>query len=138
MNNTISQNCHINVAHFFIWANCSYPSNTLVTGFQVIAQLSDSSQIHKLFSSKIMYPQTSTAISVEETGLYQVTIIEIKQKLGIMDSRALKHVEQVLVMSSVPTVPSKYYTIANTFAIHMLQQIPVVQILQLQLLQTLY
>ena len=105
----ISRNCHINATLLFLWANCSYPSNTLVTGFQVIAQLNDSSQIHKLFSSKIMYPQTSAAIPVEEDGLYQVTIIEIRRESGIVGSRVY-HVEQVLVMNGTPTIPSKHYT----------------------------
>ena len=74
----------------------------------MIAQLSDSSQIHKLFSSKIMYPQTSAAIPVEENGLYQVTIIEIRQESGIVQF-GVKHVEQVVIMNSVPIMPSKHY-----------------------------
>ena len=76
------ENCHINTSLHFLWAECTFPSNSVI-GFQAVAQPSESSQAHKLFSGTAMHPQTSAAVSMEGSGLYQVTVIRIsKETIG--------------------------------------------------------
>ena len=83
-NYSMLRSCHINSSFRFIWAECMYPSNS--RGFQVLAQLNEPSQVHKLFSGKAISPQTSVAIPVEEEGLYQITIMAIRWGTGVVGS----------------------------------------------------
>ncbi len=66
---------------------CAYSSDSIATGFQTIAQLNNSSEVHRLYASKTTDVQTSASVVVEENGLYQVTIFPIRGGSGIVDSR---------------------------------------------------
>ena len=61
-------------------------NGALFTGFQMISQLSDSSEVHKLHVNQSMDLQTPVTVEVEESGVYQVTIFAIKEKTGIVGS----------------------------------------------------
>ena len=78
--------CSITVFCGFILAECSPINSALFTGFQMIAQLSDSSEVHKLHINQSMDLQTPVTVEVEESGVYQVTIFAIKEETGIVGS----------------------------------------------------
>ena len=59
----------------------------------MIAQLSDSSEVHKLHVNQSMDLQTPVTVQVEESGVYLITIIPITEEAGIVGSG----VEEVLV-----------------------------------------
>ena len=74
----------------------------LLHGFQMIAQLSDSSEVHKLHINQSMDLQTPVTVEVEESGVYQVTIFAIKDETGIVGS-FVGHVQ--IVVGDVITLP---------------------------------
>ena len=81
--------CSITVFCGFILAECSQESpinSALFTGFQMIAQLNNSSEVHKLHINQSMDLQTPVTVEVEESGVYQVTIFAIKEETGIVRS----------------------------------------------------
>ena len=82
-----------------ILAECSPINSASVTGFQMIAQLNDSSEAHKLHINQSMDLQTPVTVEVEEDGMYQVTIFAIREGTGIV---ALD-VQAVLVVSDATT-----------------------------------
>ena len=67
-------------------AECSHINSALVTGFQMIAQLNYSSEVHKLHVNQSMDLQTPVTVEVEESGVYQVTIFAIREGTGIVGS----------------------------------------------------
>ena len=75
---------------------CSYPSGSTATGFQVIAQLSDSSEVHKLYANTTTDHQTPASVMVEENGMYQVTVFAIRGESGIVDS-SVEYMDQITV-----------------------------------------
>ena len=62
-----------------------------MSGFQMIVQSANSSEVHKLHVSQSMDFQTPVTVEVKN-GIYQVTILE---RIGILDSNA-SHVEYVM------------------------------------------
>ena len=66
----------------FILVDC-YFRDIAVTGFQMVAQLSSSSQV---YTNKTTDHQTPASVEVEESGMYQVTIFAIRGERGILDS----------------------------------------------------
>ena len=79
-------NCEIATIFNIIRADCT------ITGFQMIAQLSNSSAIHKLYISNLQSPMT---VEVEESGIYWVAIIPT-ENLG----SSVECMEEVIVISS--------------------------------------
>ena len=88
--------CSITVSCGVISAECSPLNGALVTGFQIIAQLRDSSEVHKLHINQSMDLQTPVTVEVEESGVYQVIIFAIK-KTGIVGSRSFVGHVQIVV-----------------------------------------
>lgn len=90
------RNCAINTSLFRISVVCLYSSNSVATGFQIMAQLQESSQVHKLYVNQTssLLPNT-TSVEVEENGLYQVAIFAIREAVGIVGSE-VEHLEEVL------------------------------------------
>ena len=87
-----------------ILAECSPINSSLVTGFQMIAQLSSSHEVHKLHINQSTGLQTPVTVEVEEDGMYQVTIFAIREGTGIMGSKSYAlDVEAVLVVSDATT-----------------------------------
>ena len=77
----------------------------MATGFQMIAQLSDSSEVHKLHINQSMDLQTPVTVEVEESGVYQVTIILIIEDAGIVGSGVrVEYAEEVMVDIITPTI----------------------------------
>ena len=91
--------CSFRGSSGLILAECSPINSALVTGFQMIAQLSDSSEVHKLHVNQSMDLQTPVTIEVEEDGMYQVTIFAIREGTGIVSL----DVQAVLVVSDAIT-----------------------------------
>ena len=79
-------NCSITVSSGFILAECFPINSALVTGFQMIAQLNDSSEVHKLHVNQSMDLQTPVTVEVEESGMYQVAVFAIRKRTGIVGS----------------------------------------------------
>ena len=75
----------------------------MATGLKVIAQLSNSSEVHKLHINQSMDLQTPVTVEVEESGTYQVTIFGIRDETGIFSSN-VKHAEEVMVGTTPVTV----------------------------------
>lgn len=85
---------------------CAFSSDSTTAGFQMIAQLIDSSLVHKLYVNKSRDLQAPITVEVEESGLYQVTVLAINEETGILDSGVTKYnVEyQIQVMITTPTM----------------------------------
>ena len=65
---------------------CDYTNVSKVTGYQVIAQLSNPSEVHILYINKTTTRQTSVIVRIEEDGLYQIIVFSIRGKMGITES----------------------------------------------------
>ena len=81
---TKTTRCQITTSPGVITAECTFPSDTMATGFQMIAQFS--SEVHILHISQSMDLETPVTVEVEESGVYQVTIFAIREGTGIVDS----------------------------------------------------
>ena len=73
------------VSSNYISAQCEY-NNSLVTGFQMIAQLNVLTEVQRIHAAKAIDGQTSARVFVPESGKYQVTIFAIKERQGILNS----------------------------------------------------
>ena len=82
---------------------CIYPGDSIATGFQVIAQLSNSSKVHRLDVNKTTDRQTPVTVLVEEDGQYLVTIFAIGEQRGILDSN-IEDMTYVMINDSVAGV----------------------------------
>ena len=81
-----NSSCQISpLSHGVISAECTFPSDTMATGFQMIAQQGNSSEV--VHSNQSMDLQTPVTVEVEESGVYQVTIFAIREGTGIVGSR---------------------------------------------------
>ena len=102
--------CSITISSGSILAECSPINGVLVTGFQMIAQLSDSSEVHKLHINQSMDLQTPVTVEVEESGVYQVTIFAIREGTGIVDSIIVQYYsEQVYVTDEIIAMTTSMY-----------------------------
>ena len=90
----------------------AYPGDSIATGFQVIAQLSNSSGTHKLYANKSTDRQTPTSIVVEEIGVYQVTIFTIREEIGIVDSNV--EYSKQLIVNLMPIVDTTHEVIGSS------------------------
>ena len=82
-----------------ILAECVYSSDSMATGFQMMAQLSDSNTVHV---DKAVNRQSLASVVVEESGTYQVTIFAIRGERGIVESN-VEYMELVVVEELVTT-----------------------------------
>ena len=78
--------CQIITSPGLISAECTFPNDTMATGFQMIAQSSNSSEVHKLHTNQSIDFQTPVTVEVEESGTYQVTIFATREEMGIVGS----------------------------------------------------
>ena len=90
--------CYITTFSTTITAVCSNIS------FQMIAQLSDSSEVHKLHINKSIDLQTPVIVQVEESGTYQVTIFSIEEGTGTLDS-TVGYMQQVFIINTSYAIP---------------------------------
>ena len=71
-----------------ISAMCSYSGGSSVTGFQIIVQLNNVTEVHKLNingTTEHLSPGPVT-VRVEENGTYHVAIFPIMGEMGIVDT----------------------------------------------------
>lgn len=94
---SLLESCHVNVSSGYIDVYCSYPNNSTATGFQVVAQMSNVSEVHKLYTGKSTDHQNSVNLRVGEDGIYQVSVFAIREGTGISDS-TVEYTEQISVM----------------------------------------
>ena len=91
-----------------IFAECSPINSALVTGFQMIAQLNNSSEVHKLHVNQSMDLQTPVTVEVEKRGMYQVTLFAIRKGTGIVGSFVgyIGHIQVVVgdVTTEIPGI----------------------------------
>jgi hypothetical protein len=106
---TVSLDCYVYSSYHLIWAECTYPESLLTTGFQVIAQLSDPGEVHKLYVNESRDLQNAVTIYVERAGEYQVSIFVIEGERGILDS-IVAYRMAVTVTSLMSTITEKDLT----------------------------
>ena len=87
------ETCSISVDQFSIKVQCTYPSDSLATGFQVIAHLASNSS-HRLYVEETTHTTATATVEVEETGVYQVSIFPLREGTGILDSN-VEYTQQV-------------------------------------------
>ena len=58
----------------------------------MIAQLNDSSEVHKLHVNQSMDLQTPVTVEVEEDGMYQVAVFAIRVGTGIVSSSYVEYI----------------------------------------------
>ena len=98
---------------------CTYPNNSVATGFQMIVQLSNSREEHILYINQSTDRQTPASVQVEKNGTYQITIFAISRR-GILDSSVEYSVSHIVDLLAVPTLPPPSQTTgvsSNTRAI---------------------
>ena len=94
----VAESCQIIASSDVITAECT-------TGFQVIAQLSNASEVQKLYVNQSMDPHTPVTVGVERGGLYLVTVFAITQSRGILDSDVV-YMSQIEVKSGIRSFTS--------------------------------
>ena len=106
--NLDATNCQITAAFtisgtavFTISAVCTFPNDAITTGFQVVAQLSSSTKVHKLYINQSMDLQMPVTVEVEESGIYLVTIFAIRNGT-ILNS----YMEQTITTISLAASPN--------------------------------
>ena len=96
-----------------ISAMCSYSGGSSVTGFQIIVQLNNITEVHKLIiknTTEHLSPGPVT-VRVEESGSYHIAIFPIMEEMGIVNT--------TIVHSEVLSVTSKYVSyMCIIFIIH--------------------
>ena len=107
LSETVTASCQITPSPGIIRAECTFPSDTMVTGFQMIAQLNSSSEVHILHVNQSMNLQTPVTVEVE-SGIYQVTIFAIREETGIIDSYVMCKVLEVKGIATKSTL-LKFY-----------------------------
>ena len=88
-----------------ISAMCSYSGGSSVTGFQIIVQLNNVDEVHKILinsTTEHLSPGPVT-VEVEENGTYHVAIFPIMGERGIVDT--------TIAYSQVLSVTSEYMCI---------------------------
>ena len=93
-----SDNCQISTDFGIIRTWCASSSGN----YQVIAQLTTASDLQKLYTNESMSPETPVTIPVERDGEYLVSLIAIREGMGILDSMPFRKV--VLQVLSATTM----------------------------------
>ena len=84
---SVLEDCLLTTSYGSIVAKCVLPANSMVSGIQMVAQLTSSDKVHKLHVNQSMDLQTPVTVEVE-SGVYQVAIFAIKEETGIVGSSA--------------------------------------------------
>ena len=75
--------CAISTMFNRIVVTCSYPNDSIATGFEVIALLMNSDKVYAAHQTTDC--QTEASVLVEEFGLYLVAIFPTRRETGIVD-----------------------------------------------------
>ena len=82
------EDCSVTYVDDVISAMCSYSGGSSVTGFQIIVQLNNVTEVHKLHingTTEHLSPGPVT-VQVEENGTYQIAIFPIMSNRGIINT----------------------------------------------------
>jgi hypothetical protein len=104
---TLSLDCYAYSSSNLIRVECTDIESLLTTGFQVIAQLSDPGEVHKLYINESMDLLSTVTVNVERTGEYQVSIFSIEGERGILDSVVAYYRTVVTVTSEASTITTQ-------------------------------
>ena len=96
---TYIKRCKITGQANTIIARCDCFDNSEAIGIQMLVQLKDLSNVHKLYANRTADCQAPINVSVEKDGLYQVTIFPIIEHRGILGFDP-EHMEDVMVNKS--------------------------------------
>jgi hypothetical protein len=90
-------NCTVSSSSSLISVECTWSCSncSLVTGFQVIAQLGEASEVHTLHVNQSTDLQTPVTISAERDGEYWVSIFAISGENGIMEWTFVQYIQTV-------------------------------------------
>lgn len=94
-------NCSISASLFDTSVKCSYPNNSIVTGFEVVAVEINSDSLGQVHVNKSV--DTAT-IQVEEDKTYQIVVFPIRDEAGILGSSV--EFSEILIIST----STEYYT----------------------------
>ena len=98
---SLLKSCGIRSISDGILVQCVYPRNSVATGFQVIAQRSNTSEEHILYANKTTDREIPVFIeNVQENGTYQITIFAITENNGILNS-TVEYSEAYVIGSSL-------------------------------------
>ena len=98
------ENCSIYISTFTVSTECTYPSNSLATGFLMLVQQGDPDQVHKLYVNQTRDQQSLVSVEVKENGTYLVSVIPVFEETGIIGSNVEYRDEIVL-----PLTPGKFF-----------------------------
>ena len=98
------ENCSIYISTFTVSTECTYPSNSLATGFLMIVQLGDPDRVHRLYVNQTRDQQSLVSVEVKENGTYLVSVIPVFERTGIIGSNVEYRDEIVL-----PFTPGKFF-----------------------------
>ena len=93
---------------------CTYTES--VTGFQMIAYLSASREVNKLYVNQTTNRQTSISVTVEENGMYQVAIFPIRRNGGIAGSD-VEYTERIMIPAGMLNDSVRYRIIIHIYFI---------------------
>ena len=82
------KNCNVTYVDDIISAMCSYSNGSSVTGFEMIVQLNNIDEVHKLYINGTTEHQSPgpVTVRVEKNGTYQVAIFPIFSDRGVMNT----------------------------------------------------
>ena len=80
------ENCSVTASGSVITVQCTFHDISDVLGFQITAQLSAVDKVDVLHVSTSMDPRTPATVEVEDNGLYQVTVLPNRARMGILDT----------------------------------------------------
>lgn len=93
------ENCRLTASSGYIDVYCTYRSDTTATGFYVVAQMRNFSEVHKLYTNQSANRLNLVTVQVGENGEYQVTIFPMREGMGILTSN-VEYTQQISVMQT--------------------------------------
>ena len=77
--------------------------DTIASGFQVIVQLNDVREVHKLYVNHTM-GRTPVTVSVERDGEYLVSVLAIREGIGILESTVQFKFQVMVTVGTTPVI----------------------------------
>ena len=83
-------NCSTIFSTFTFSAECTYPSNSLATGFLMLVQLGDPDQVHKLYVNQTRDQQSLVSVEVEENAYAPTKNFRKRDQIAKKEGLSLK------------------------------------------------
>ena len=113
LSHSFIEKCTITTTLDRIIASCSYPSNTVATGFQLIAHAQ--TEVHKLYTNRTTTNrQAPVSLLLEADQIYQITILAIRSGTGIVNSIAYSAPHQLLHNSTSSIIVTSNISTSTT------------------------